>query len=81
MNAQTGTKSLYKPVRRDVLQKITSLFMPARTTAAIAAAAKACERMTPEERLELASACEREYANSLSSNAVARYNALNAAKS
>lgn len=81
MTAPRSTKSNYKPVRRDLLQGITSLFMPARTSAALAAAAKACERLSPEERLELATACEREYAASLSNNAVARYNAMNPAKS
>jgi len=81
MKTQADRKSRYKPVRRDLLDKLASLFMPARTTSAIAAAIKVCEQMPSESRLELACQCEREYAASLSNNAIARNNARTAAKS
>ena len=73
MAAINDTSYAYKAVRKDLLNAICQQFAPARPQVALAAAAAACEKLSPEERRELAIETERKHAAISSERALKRF--------
>lgn len=73
MNAASRNDYPYKAVRKDLLDAICKQFAPARPQTALAAAAAACEKLTPDERRELAIEAERVRAKEVSEIAIKKF--------